>query len=59
MELISLLKTGKTILNIDETWLGMTDFRNMKWREKGTTNSTPKLYVSPRISMIAGLDTNG
>jgi len=38
MEFIELMKTGKTILNVDETWLGMTDFRRMKWREKDTTN---------------------
>ncbi|MCS5543864.1 MAG: hypothetical protein NZ767_03560 [SAR86 cluster bacterium] len=26
LKLIDLMKKGKTILNIDETWLGMTDF---------------------------------
>ena len=29
--MINLLKAGKTLLNVDETWLGMTDFRRMKW----------------------------
>jgi len=24
-----------TVINVDETWLGMTDFRRMKWQEKG------------------------
>jgi hypothetical protein len=38
MQYINLMKEGKTIINIDETWLGMTDFRRMKWREKDTTN---------------------
>ncbi len=30
-----------TILNVDETWLGMTDFRRMKWRPRGNSNSVP------------------
>ena len=59
MEFIELMKKGKTILNIDETWLGMTDFRRMKWREKGTSNPNGIAQVVPRISMIVGLDTRG
>ena len=47
------------VLNIDETWLGMSDFRRMKWRVKGTTNSVAHLVIAPRISMIAGLDSRG
>ena len=37
----------------------MSDFRRMKWRVKGTTNSVPSMQVLPRISMIVGLDTLG
>ena len=36
-------KAVKYFLNIDETWLGMQDFRRMKWRVKGSTNSVPIL----------------
>ena len=32
LKLITLLKSGKRILNVDETWLGMTDFRRRKWQ---------------------------
>ena len=59
LKLIELLQEGKKILNIDETWLGMCDFRRMKWQPSGSTNSVPKLPVAPRISMITGLDTKG
>jgi hypothetical protein len=31
----------------------------MKWRAKGTTNSVPVVTMIPRITMIAGLDTQG
>ncbi len=49
----------KVILCIDEIWLGMSDFRRMKWRVKDTTNSIPTVALVPRISMIVGLDTLG
>ena len=50
---------GKVLLCIDETWLGMSDFRKMKWRVKGSTNSVPSIQLVPRISMIVGVDTLG
>jgi hypothetical protein len=37
----------------------MTDFRSMKWRPYGTTNSVPKSSMQPRITMFVGLDTAG
>ena len=59
LKFIDLWEAGYTFLNIDETWLGMSDFRRMKWREPGSTNSFPTLALSPRISMIVGVDTLG
>ena len=59
IRLIHLLKEGKTILNVDETWLGMSDFRRRKWKSPNTTNSVAKLSLVPRVSMIAGLDSRG
>ena len=50
---------GKRIINIDESWLGMTDFRRMKWTVKGHPRSHIRSQVVPRISMIVGLDTTG
>ena len=41
LEMLKLLEQKKVVLNVDETWLGMSDFRRMKWRVKGTTNSVP------------------
>ena len=44
---------------MDETWLGMSDFRRMKWQDPRTTNSVPSRTIAPRISMIVGLDSSG
>ena len=41
------------------SWLGMSDFRRMKWRPRGSTNSIARKLVVPRISMIVALDTDG
>ena len=59
LKFIELLQRGKTILNVDETWLGMSDFRRRKWQAAGSTNSVPHLQITPRISMISALDTQG
>ena len=57
--LIGMLHNKKILLNIDETWLGMSDFRRRKWKAEGTTNSVSIMQIIPRISMIVGLDTLG
>ena len=44
-KMIQLLISGKTLLNVDETWLGMTDFRRRKWRSPGSTNSVAQLQL--------------
>ena len=59
MKFLEMWEAGYSFLNIDETWLGMSDFRRMKWREHGSTNTVSTLALSPRISMIMGVDTLG
>ena len=59
LEFLKLSKTKKYWLNIDETWLGMQDFRRRKWRAKGSSNSVPILALQPRISMIVAIDNFG
>ena len=59
LEFLNQWLRGRLIINIDETWLGMTDFRRRKWRVNKDFNSVAKLQVVPRISMIIGVDTGG
>ncbi|MEC8141975.1 MAG: transposase, partial [Candidatus Thermoplasmatota archaeon] len=51
--------TKKTLLNIDETWIGTADFRRFSWCFRGESASLPVKQVQPRISMIVGLDSTG
>ena len=59
LELIRILQSGKRIINVDQTWLGMQDFRRRKWKPHDSTNSVPKMSIRPRITMWVGLDTDG
>ena len=49
----------RVYLNIDETWLGMSDFRRMKWQAPGTTNSVAALSMAPRVTMMVAVDSLG
>ena len=46
-------------MNLDETWLGMTDFRCRKWQPSGVPNSVPALALQPRISLLLVVDSLG
>ena len=35
----------KLIINVDETWVGQTDFRRRKWRFMHQSDSVPKKQV--------------
>ena len=47
------------VINVDETWLGMSDFRRMHWRPIDRNYSVKTKTVVPRISMIVGVDKLG
>lgn len=50
---------AKRIINIDETWLGMQDFRRTKWTGPHRSESWPKKAFAPRISLLLALDNSG
>ena len=37
--LTNILLEGKRVLNIDESWIGATDFRRQKWSRKSEPDS--------------------
>ena len=58
-KMFELLDAGKRIINIDETWLPHLDFRNRKWRRRGEPNTMSTKSLSPKVNMIAAIDTEG
>ena len=59
IKVLELLNRSKILINIDETWINETDFRRMKWRPPGDSNVQSAVQLSPRITLIAALDTLG
>ena len=57
--MLDVLESGKTVLNIDETWINEGDFRPKKWTKRGLSNSFSSREVNPRISMISAVGTDG
>ena len=55
--MLDLLGEGYTIVNIDESWLNELDFQRRKWHARTESNSMPKQSISPRLSIIAAIDT--
>ena len=41
LKLLKLMNTKSRLINIDESWLGESDFRRRKWQLKGLNNSLP------------------
>ena len=57
--MIQLLEKGRRIINVDESWLNETSFYRKLWHPKRQVCSIPMQTVSPRISLIAAIDTDG
>jgi hypothetical protein len=58
-KMLGLIDEGKTILNVDQSWLNMLDFRHRKWVVRGQRNSLAFKPVVPRLSVLAAIDTQG
>ena len=57
--MLKLIKQGKRIINVDETWIAGVKFIHRKWRAQGSSNGVAVKKVQPRISMIAAVDSEG
>jgi len=57
--MLDLLTEDKHILNVDETWVGQTNFTRALWQQRISKLSEPENVVAPRISMIVALDNFG
>ena len=47
------------MINIDETWLNETSFLRKVWAPRNGLGNVKLSTVTPRLSMIAALDTDG
>ena len=59
IKMMELLEEGRRIINVDESWLNETSFYRKLWHPKDQVCSVPMQTVSPRLSLIAAIDTDG
>ena len=59
LRMIELLKNGKRIINIDESWVNQTKYQRRIWAPARSPASATAKVISPRLSLIAALDTDG
>jgi len=57
--MLEFLKSGKRIINIDETWLNQSNFVRKIWCPSKATATIPLRTINPSLSMIAALDNEG
>lgn len=57
--MLELLKQDLRVVCIDETWLNETSFIRKTWGSRDGKGNAILNSVSPRVSMIAALDTDG
>ena len=59
MKMLALLKSGKRVINVDESSLPHSDFRRKKWRIKGDNNSYSAKALGYKLNLITAIDTTG
>ena len=57
--MISLLREGTRILNIDESWINDMNFTRKMWCPGSTPATVTNKAVSHRLALIAALDSDG
>ncbi len=59
LTMLSLLGSGKRVINVDETWLAESNYIRKAWCRPGTPGTVATSSIQPRLSMVTALDTDG
>ncbi len=59
LAMLPLLIAGKRVLNVDESWLNESSFTRKMWCPGDAAATVTFRAVTPRLSLIAALDTDG
>ena len=59
LAMLPLLRSGRRIINVDETWLNESNFTRKVWCYPDAPGTQPLRAMSASLSMIAALDTDG
>ena len=59
VRMIQLLQEKKRIINVDESWVNESSFLRKMWCPSNSAATVTLRTVTPRVSLIAALDTEG
>ena len=59
LKMLALLEEGTRIINVDESWLNDTNFTRKIWCPADAPATITQQSVTPRLTLIAALDTEG
>ena len=57
--MLNQLEAGKRIIVVDETWLNESNFVRKAWSSPKMPGTVVRKAITPSLSMIAALDTDG
>ena len=57
--MLSQLRMNKRIINVDETWVSESNFIRKTWNSTRSTGSRTLKSITPSLSMLTSLDSNG
>jgi len=57
--MLTKLATGVRVINVDQTWLNDTNFHRRSWGRSGQRLTEHHNPVTPRLSMLMAIDTDG
>ena len=57
--MLDVLDKKKRVISLDETWINETNFTRRAWFPRDSPGTLPLQPVTPSLSMIAALDTDG
>ena len=49
----------KVFINLDQSWCGLADMRRTKWCPPASTNSVPFFSITPRVTLLLGVNSLG
>ena len=58
-KMLSLLQQGKTIINMDESWISTTDFIRQSWSRPDQPSNVDYKPLGYRVSLILAIDSRG
>ena len=57
--MLDILSLGKRVINVDESWVSETNYNRRMWCPTNAPFTITDKFMSPRLALIAALDTDG